>query len=101
MRIDLSQEAEPLPESGRAKKRRPASLVPSSCSRNPSGEDCAQSSGAKAQVCKLATQALQLPEVRHEKVGALRQAILRGTYQPDVEQVAHELFAHMLVESAT
>jgi flagellar biosynthesis anti-sigma factor FlgM len=100
MGIDQSQGAEALLETGRARKQSPASSATSSCSSNSFG-DQAQFSGAQVQVQELAARALQLPEVREEKVSALRQAVLCGTYQPDVEQVAYELFAHMLVQPAS
>jgi flagellar biosynthesis anti-sigma factor FlgM len=101
MGIDQSQGAEALLETGRARKQSPASSATSSCSINSFGEDQAQFSGAQVQVQELAARALQLPEIRQEKVSALRQAVLCGTYQPDVEQVAYELFAHMLVQPAS
>jgi flagellar biosynthesis anti-sigma factor FlgM len=60
------------------------------------GEDQAQLSGAHVQVEALAAQAAQLPEVRQERVSALRQALLGGQYHSNPETVAGALFNHML-----
>jgi flagellar biosynthesis anti-sigma factor FlgM len=60
------------------------------------GEDQAHLSGAHAQVDALAAQASQLPEVRQERVQALRQTLLRGQYNPAPEQVAGALLDSMI-----
>jgi anti-sigma28 factor (negative regulator of flagellin synthesis) len=48
----------------------------------------------------LVAQALQFPEVRQEKVAALRQAVLSGSYQPTSQQVAGAVLAHLAVNAA-
>jgi flagellar biosynthesis anti-sigma factor FlgM len=53
------------------------------------------------EIRSLAAQAAQLPEAGQEKVSALRQMVLGGSYQPNSEQVAQALFAHMLVQPAS
>lgn len=100
MRINPNQGTEPLPETGPASGQSTASAAASSYSSNPLGEDQTQLSGAHVQVQALAAQALQLPEIRQEKVSALRQTILSGTYHPDTQQVADALLTHMLVQPA-
>jgi flagellar biosynthesis anti-sigma factor FlgM len=60
------------------------------------GEDQAQLSGTLAQVQGLAAQVSQFPEVREEKVNALRQAVASGSYQPSSSQVAGAMFDHMI-----
>jgi flagellar biosynthesis anti-sigma factor FlgM len=99
MRIDLNQGAQP-PGSSRNITQSPASAAHGSSASSPLGEDQAQFSGVHAQVQALAAQVLQLPEVRQEKVNALRQMVLGSSYQPSSEQVAEALFAHMLVKPA-
>ncbi len=104
MRINPSQEDQPLPESGRTGNQSPAKSPASADNRasasNPVGEDQAQLSGAHVQVQALAAQAAQFPEIRGEKVNALRQVVLDGSYQRSSEQVAGALFDHMVVMPA-
>jgi flagellar biosynthesis anti-sigma factor FlgM len=95
MRIDVNQAAQPLSESVRSGNPSPASSAARASGRSPLGEDQAQLSGVRVQV--LATQVLQFPEVRQEKVSALRQVVLGGSYQPSSKQVAEAVFAHLLV----
>lgn len=63
---------------------------------DPPLEDQAQLSGAHAQVQALAAQASQLPEVRHQRVESLRQAIVGGQYRADSQQVAGAIVDHMI-----
>lgn len=102
MRIDLNHESQPLPESNRSST--PGTAVPVSTSASSglagSGEDQAELSGALVQVQALVAQASQLPEVRQERVQALRQAVESGTYQASPEQVAGAVFAHMIAGAA-
>lgn len=99
MRVDLNQGALPLPESSRSSTQNAASDARTSGS-NPLGEDQAELSGVHNQVQALAAQVSQLPEIRQEKVDALRQVVLGGSYQPGSKQIAEALFAHMLVMPA-
>jgi flagellar biosynthesis anti-sigma factor FlgM len=100
MRIDPNQIAQALPESSRASGPSPANADARASAGSPLGEDQAQLSGVHVQVQTLAAQASQLPEIRQEKVNALRQAVLGGSYQPSSTQVAEGLFAHMVVKAA-
>jgi flagellar biosynthesis anti-sigma factor FlgM len=100
MRIDSNQTPPPLPESARAGTPNPASGDARTSTSNALGEDQAQLSGTHIQVQALAAQVLQLPEIRQEKVDALRQLVLGGSYQPSSSQVAEAVFAHMLVSPA-
>ena len=61
-----------------------------------SGEDQAQLSGAQVHVTALAAQAAQLPEIREERVQALRAAVDSGQYHADAEKVAGALLTHMI-----
>lgn len=100
MRIDPNQIAQALPESSRSSGQSPASGGTRTSACSSPGEDQAQLSGIHAQVQTLTAQAAQLPEIRQEKVNALRQAVLGGSYQPSAAQVAEGLFAHMVVKAA-
>ncbi len=102
MRIDLNPGAQPLPESSRSSSQSSATSASaaSASAASPLGEDQAQLSGAHVQVQTLVAQALQLPEIRQEKVNALRQAVLGGSYQPSSTKVAAALFAHLVVDRA-
>ena len=100
MRIDINQSAQLLPASDRTTNQSPASGDASSSASSALGEDQAQLSGVHVQIQALAAQVSQLPEIRQEKVSALRQVILSGNYKPGSSQVAESLFAHMLVKPA-
>jgi flagellar biosynthesis anti-sigma factor FlgM len=100
MRIDPNQAAQQLPESSRSSGQSPANGDTRASAGSSLGEDQAQLSGIHAQVQTLTAQAAQLPEIRQEKVNALRQAVLAGSYQPSAAQVAEGLFAHMVGKAA-
>ncbi len=97
MRIDQNQIAQPLAESSRTGDQSAASVETRSAVSNALGEDQAQLSGNHLQVHDLTAQALQLPEIRQEKVNALRQVVQNNNYQPGSGQVADAIFTHMLV----
>lgn len=103
MRIDSNQTAPSLPETvqnSRGSSAGPSGTNdPASISRT-FGEDSAQLSGTHIQVQALVSQALQFPEVRQEKVEALRQSVLSGRYQASSKQVAEAVFAHLLSNPA-
>jgi len=97
MRIDLNHEPQPLPETSRSNvESATAAAASASTSQTLGGEDQADLSGAHAQVQALVAQAAQLPEVREERVQALRLAVERGGYSTSPEAVAGALVAHML-----
>ena len=100
MRVDSNQAVQSLPGSGRTDGPSPASSDARSPASRPQGDDQVQFSGAQGQVQALAKQVLQFPEMRQEKVNALRQAVLDGDYQVGSKQVADAVFAHMLVTPA-
>lgn len=66
-----------------------------SASRIQLGQDEAAFSGAHVQVQALAAQASQLPEVREEKVQALRQTLQAGQYQPNPQKIADAMVTLM------
>jgi flagellar biosynthesis anti-sigma factor FlgM len=97
MRIDLNHESQAVPETSRSSAQgATAAAASASASQALGGEDLAELSGAHAQVQALVAQAAQLPEVREERVQALRQAVERGSYSTSPEAVAGALLTHML-----
>ena len=95
MRIDSSQTAQPLPESGRGGNLSPAGAETRATRSGVLGEDSAQFSGTGVQIQALVAQTLQFPEIREEKVNALRQLVAGGSYKPSPKQVAEAVFADM------
>jgi flagellar biosynthesis anti-sigma factor FlgM len=100
VRIDSNQAAQPLPEGGPTGNASATNGQARAAASSPLGEDEAQLSGVHAQVQQLVSQASQLPEIRQEKVNALRQVVLGGSYKPAAQQIADAVFAHMLVMPA-
>jgi flagellar biosynthesis anti-sigma factor FlgM len=98
MRIDSNYVSQALPEnegSTSAASSGKTGATASSAVASPLGEDQAQLSGVHVQVQALVAQALQLPEVRQERVQALRQAVSSGQYQPSPQEVAGALLANV------
>jgi len=92
MRIDFQYNPQPLVEADQTRSQSaPAANPPAT----PAAEDQAQCSG-QPQVGVLAAQASQLPEIREQRVQALRQAVASGSYNPDPDQVADAMLAEMI-----
>ena len=72
-----------------------------SANRAQLGQDEAAFSGAHVQSQALAAQASQLPEVRQERVQALRQMLHAGLYQPDPQNIADAMVTLMVSSSTT
>jgi flagellar biosynthesis anti-sigma factor FlgM len=100
MRIDANQSTQPLPESGPTGNQSAASSGARPALSSPLGEDQADLSGGHIQVQTLAAQVLQFPEIRQEKVNALRQVVLSGSYQLNPGQIAGAVFNHLLAPPA-
>jgi flagellar biosynthesis anti-sigma factor FlgM len=112
MRIEGNPAAQSLPESGRSiqpgavtrdahiSATSAATSFKSSSASGRLGENQAELSGLHGQVRTLAGQALQLPEIRQEKVNKLRQVVLGGSYQPSTKQIADAVFAHLQASPA-
>src|ERR1700691_1460318 len=58
-------------------------------------EDTFQLSGTLGQVQQLKTQLAQTPEVRSDRVAALRQQVQQGTYKPTNEQIANAMISEL------
>lgn len=100
MRIDLNSQTQPLPESNRTSNSSTAASSTASSTNSPLGDDQANLSGSHVQIQSLAAQVLQFPEVRQEKVNALRQVVLNGSYQPTSKQIANALLSHLSASPA-
>jgi flagellar biosynthesis anti-sigma factor FlgM len=101
MRIDFNQGTQPATEATQASPQGPTTRNAAAARQNLSaGDDQAQISGVHMQVEALATQASQMPEVRQEKVQALRQALASGRYHPSPERVAAAMVSEMAIGPA-
>lgn len=98
MRIDLNQGPQAAPETSSGSSARASAS--SAATPSAIGEDQAQLSSTHAQVQALTAQAAQLPEVRQERVQALRQAVESGRYRVNPQHVAGAMLAHMTRTSA-
>lgn len=58
-------------------------------------EDSFQQSGTLSQVQQLKAKLDQVPDVRSEKVAALRQQVQNGTYKPTNEQIANAMISEL------
>ncbi len=99
MRIELNYGPQQMPETKRA-DRQPAPNAATSMANQGVAEDQAHISTAHVQAQALAAQAAQLPEIREERVQALRQAVQSGTYRPAAEHVARAVVEQMANKSA-
>ena len=101
MRIDFQYPPQPAdPERTLGQNDDAANCPPSPAAVASTGEDLAQLSGARAQVASLTAQASQLPEIRQERVEALRQALADKRYLPDLRNVAGAMLEWMLQRPA-
>jgi len=98
MRIDLNQAPQATSETRSSSDS--AALQARTSSAPAPGEDQARLSGSYVQVTALAAQASQLPEVREDRVAALREAIFGGNYDVGPEQVAGAIFSQMIAQTA-
>jgi len=94
MRINPYFGPQQTPETGRDKQSSQPNASPV---RATPDSDQAQLSGAHIQVQALAAQVSQLPEVRQEKVSALREAVQSGHYRPNPANIAHGLMSELFL----
>jgi len=64
------------------------------------GSDTAQLSTDQARVQALAVQASALPEIRQDKVDALRRVVRDGSYRVSPEQTAEAMLSEIQIPSA-
>jgi flagellar biosynthesis anti-sigma factor FlgM len=101
MRIDLNYGSQAVAESNRSNSDNTVMGSGSPISSPEDalaglGEDQAQLSGTHIQIEALTAQASQLPDVRQERVEALRLAVQSGQYATSPENVAGAVIAHMV-----
>ncbi len=94
MRIDLHYGPQSAAGTDRSSEKA-TGIATGSTGTAGSPEDQAQLSGTHAQVQALASEALQLPEIRQERVQSLREAIRSGLYDAAPGKTAGALIAHM------
>jgi flagellar biosynthesis anti-sigma factor FlgM len=86
MRIDLNNIS--LPGLDRDDKTRKAASKPSSASNV---EDTTSLSVGTLSISSLTSRAMTSPEIRQDKVDALRQSIQNGDYKVEADKVAHAI----------
>jgi len=92
MRIDLNYGPQATNET--AGRSTHSSAIPEQASEA-LGEDQAHLSRVPAQIQALTEQASQLPEIREQRVQALRLAVESGRYRPASEHVAAAIISEM------
>jgi len=94
MRIDLNPSA--MPELGRsAEAASGAKAADTTKAGAPDAEDVAHLSSGSDAVQKLKTQLDALPDVRQQRVDALKQAISDGTYKISPQRIATAMLAEL------
>jgi flagellar biosynthesis anti-sigma factor FlgM len=95
MRVDG---AIPLPENLQPQKveRARAGSNPSSTAAVPSSQDQAQLSVSSGNIDQLKAMLASVPEMRQERVEALRQAMSDGSYQVSDQQLADAMHSELL-----
>jgi flagellar biosynthesis anti-sigma factor FlgM len=98
MRIDLNSIHGDAPDPGTVKAGSIASVAPASSGLAANAQDSVSldhSSLDQGRAQALATQVLQLPEVRTEKVAALQLAIRSGTYRVTAQSTANAILSEI------
>ena len=96
MRIDLNERPQPFAETSVISPKSMIGAYRASANNASAAEDRAELPRVHAQVRALVAQASQLPEVRQDRVHALRRAIQSGLYCPGHAKVAEAIFEHMI-----
>jgi flagellar biosynthesis anti-sigma factor FlgM len=95
MRIDLNAIIPEAPDPGQSTKSSSPAASGTLSADGQAGEDTATLSQSPGRVQQLASQVIQLPEIRQDKVAALQRAIQAGSYQVAPGQTAGALIASM------
>ena len=85
MRIDLNT---PVPQNTATEKSEKSAVSTNQAAQSAAKADNAAGLQDTVSLSSLATQALNSPEVRHDKVDSLRQAVSSGQYQIDPKAIA-------------
>lgn len=99
MRIDLHVRSSEATESSRSMGSNGAKNKAAAAERAGVQSDETHLSSHQARVQKLEHVAQNVPEVRHERVQALRTAIQEGRYQPPAEQVAEAMLSDAIART--
>ncbi|MFP5277615.1 MAG: flagellar biosynthesis anti-sigma factor FlgM [Acidobacteriota bacterium] len=89
MKIDLNNSAQLPANDWSAQKAHPSNGLAS----QGLAEDRVTLSSLDGTAAALAARAMSTPQIRQDKVGALRQAISNGSYQLDPAKIAHAISA--------
>jgi flagellar biosynthesis anti-sigma factor FlgM len=100
MRIDLNHLGQTGVEGANSSSPNAASGANRPPANSALEEDQAQLSGSHLQAQVLTAQVLQFPEMRQEKVTALREAVLNGSYHPSASEVANAVFDQLVTAPA-
>lgn len=100
MRIDSNSRAAEAQDLGQSSQSGARANAPAGGAGNALGSDTARLSTDQARVASLAAQVNNLPEVRQQKVEALRRVIGDGSYQVTPEQTADAILAEIQIPSA-
>jgi flagellar biosynthesis anti-sigma factor FlgM len=100
MRIDLNPLPQVASESAQRVAQNAATVSSEIAASAALAPDQAQLSSSHVQVQALAAQVALLPEIRQERVVALRQTLQNGLYRPNPQQTAESIFMHMIASAA-
>lgn len=99
MKVDVNERPQPFAETEVSSPERVTGTSGASASDASAGEDQAELPRVHTQVWALVAQAAQLPEVRQDRIHALRRTIENGLYCPGHVRVAGAIFEHMITGS--
>jgi len=91
MKVDLNGLAGSALDGIKSPQRTPSETAPTTSTDPTAGEDAATLSVDSARVNSLVAKALDAPDIRHDKVEALRQAVQNGEYAVDPAQIAEAM----------
>jgi flagellar biosynthesis anti-sigma factor FlgM len=98
MKIDSKIQFTDDLQSGRVNAKRTTATASKPASQttgvsSPAGEDTVSLSGAHGEIARLSAAAQQVPEVRTERIGTLKQQLRSGQFSPDAAKIADALIA--------
>lgn len=91
MKVDLNGLTGSTLDGIKSPQRTPSETAPTASTDPAVGEDAATLSVDGARVNSLVAKALDAPDIRQDKVEALRQAIQNGEYKVDPAQIAEAM----------
>lgn len=91
MKVDLNGLTGPALDNIKSPQRSPSETAPSATAESSVAEDAATLSVDATRVNSLVAKALDAPQIRQDKVEALRQAVESGKYTVDPAQIAEAM----------